>query len=306
MIVGTPRTSAARRAAVRLRIAIFVGNRTFSNRKLRGQIQTKESKWWRVLSGGDNYDPDQLSFDQELLRRFYLNEGFADVQISDAVAELTSDGEEFFLTFIIEEGRRYRFSDIQVNVTLPGLNKESVVDLISTKKGDWYNAAEIEDTVQAFTETIEQRGFAFVNVQPRVERDRDASTINVTYDIGEGSRVYVERVEITGNVRTLDRVIRRNVRLVEGDAFNAAKIRRSRQLIEDLNFFASVDMEKRSGSALDREILNIDVKEKSTGELSFGAGFSSDDCVVSVLSSYWNAVGRPDAGRLGNRNYNAY
>ena len=265
-----------------IQLIVFVGNRAFSNRKLRGEIQTKESKWWRFLSSNDSYDPDRLNFDQELLRRFYLNEGFADVQISDAVAELTSDGEAFFITFIIEEGRRYRFNNVQLNVDLPNVNADSLVDLVSTKKGDVYNAGEIEDTVQALTETIEERGFAFVDVQPSVERDRDASAISVTYDVGEGSRVYVERVEITGNVRTLDRVIRRNVRVVEGDAFNAAKIRRSRQLIENLGFFASIDIKNRPGSAADRRVLNIDVNEKSTGELTFGAGFSSD---VGVLAT---------------------
>ncbi|MFP6755373.1 MAG: outer membrane protein assembly factor BamA [Alphaproteobacteria bacterium] len=260
---------------------VFVGNRVFRNGKLREVIQTKQSRWWRFLSTADAYDPDRMNYDQELLRRFYVNEGFADFQVTGAIAELTPDREKFFITFSVEEGRRYRFDEILVNSDLPNLNTGDLFHLVTTTKGDWYDAADIENTVQRLTQAVGEIGYAFVDVQPRVKRNRDNSTISVTYDIGEGNRIYVERVNITGNVRTLDRVIRRNVRLAEGDAFNAAKVRRSRQLINDLGFFSSVNVENQPGSGQDRSILNIDVSERSTGELSFGAGFSSDAGVLA-------------------------
>ena len=176
---------------------------------------------------------------------------------------------------------------------MPNLNTGDLLDLVTTDKGEWYDAGDIEETVQSLTQAVGEIGYAFVDVQPRVKRDRDNSTISVTYEIGEGNRIYVERVNITGNVRTLDRVIRHNVRLAEGDAFNAAKVRRSRQLINDLGFFSSVKMESQPGSGPDRSILNIDVSERSTGELSFGAGFSSDAGLLgSVGIRERNLLGR--------------
>ena len=263
-------------SATGIRRISFVGNKRFSNRKLREVILTKESRWWRFLSDADSYDPDRVNYDQELLRQFYYNSGFADFQVSSAVAELSPNKEEFFLTYVIEEGKRYKFDNVQLNTDLPNLPIDNLSKLVTTKKQSWYDAGEIEATVQNLTNKVGQLGFAFVNVEPSIKRDRNNSTISVTYDIGEGNRIYVEEVDITGNVRTLDRVIRRNIRLAEGDAFNAAKVRRSRQLIENLGFFSSVDVSSRAGRGPDRRILNFDVSEKSTGELTFGAGFSSD------------------------------
>ena len=264
-----------------IRRILFVGNRTFSNRKLREIILTKESRWWRFLSNVDSYDPDKINYDQELLRRFYLNSGFADFQVVSAVAELTQDKDEFFVTYIIDEGNRYNFDAINLNSEFPNLRTQPLTELVTTKPGNWYDAEEVEETVQSISESVGELGYAFVEVQPSIKRDRDATSISVTYNIGEGSRVYIEEVEITGNVRTLDKVIRRNVRLAEGDAFNAAKVRRSRQLIQNLGFFSSVNMETKPGRGPDRRILNIDVSEQSTGELTFGAGFSSDAGVLA-------------------------
>ena len=259
---------------------LFVGNKNFSNRELREVIRTKQTRWWRFLSTDDTYDPDRINFDGELLRRFYLNNGFADFQVKTSISELTDDQSSFFVTFILDEGRRYKIGDVSINTSLEEVEILPLRRLVETKKGDWYNFDAVESSILELTKEIGGQGHAFVEVLPRVERNRAAGTISIAYDVGEGLRIYVERVEITGNVRTLDRVIRRNVRIAEGDAFNAAKIRRSKQLIEELGFFKNVDIQHASGSAPDRSELQIHVQEQSTGELTFGAGVSSDSGLI--------------------------
>ncbi len=255
---------------------LFVGNEHFSNRKLREVVRTKQTRWWRFLSTDDTYDPDRINFDEELLRRFYLNEGFADFRVRTSISELSDDKAGFFVTYVLDEGKRYKVKEIEISNSFDNLNLTELTDFIRIEEGDWYSADDVEESIQQLTTKVGEQGHAFVEVLPRVERDRENSLISIHFDIGEGQRVYVERVEITGNVRTLDRVIRRNVRIAEGDAFNAAKVRRSKQLIEELGFFSNVDIQHVTGSAGDRSEIHIDVQEQSTGELSFGAGLSSD------------------------------
>ena len=272
---------------------LFVGNNNFSNSKLREIIRTKETRWWRFLSSDDTYDPDRINYDGELLRRFYVNQGYADFQVKSSISELTGNKEGFFVTFVLDEGKRYKISAVTLNTTLPDFDVTSLGTLVATRQGDWYNSDTVEATVQKLTDEIGERGRAFVEVLPRVQRDRANSLISLTYDIGEGERVYVERVEISGNVRTLDRVIRRNVRLAEGDAFSPAKIRRSKQLIEELGFFSNVDIRQLPGSTPDRSEIHIGIQEQSTGELAFGAGLSSDSGVLaSVGITEKNLLGR--------------
>lgn len=256
---------------------VFIGNENFSDSTLREAIQTKQSRWWRFFSTDDSYDPDRLSFDRELLRRYYLKEGFADFRVVSAVAELTPDRSAFFITFTVEEGDRYRFGVIDVVNELPGFDAETVTSNVTTEEGDWYNAEEVEDNIQDLTDDIGSQGFAFVDIEPRIVRRREDKAIDVAYRITEGDRIYVQRIDITGNVRTLDRIIRRNVRLAEGDAFNAARLRRSRTLIQNLGFFSRVDINDQPGDSADQVIVNVDVEEQSTGEVTFGGGFSTTD-----------------------------
>ncbi len=256
---------------------VFIGNENFSDGTLREAIQTKQTRWWRFFSTNDSYDPDRLSFDRELLRRFYLKEGFADFRVISAVAELTPDRSAFFITFTMEEGDRYRFGTIDMVNELPEFDLETVESRVTTDEGDWYNAEEVEENIQDLTDEIGSQGFAFVDIEPQIVRRRDEKAIDVTYRIAEGDRIYVQRIDITGNVRTLDRVIRRNIRLAEGDAFNAARLRRSRTLIQNLGFFSRVDINDQPGDAADQVIVNVDVEEQSTGEVTFGGGFSTTD-----------------------------
>ncbi|KAF0224764.1 MAG: outer membrane [Rhodospirillaceae bacterium] len=254
----------------------FVGNRVYRDSRLREVLSTKEERWYRFLSSDDTYDPDRLTYDRELLRRYYLKHGFADFRVVSGVAELTPDRGGFFLTFTVEEGDRYKFGTATINANLRDLDGNELNPLLTSVPGEWYNADQVEDIVQNLTDSLGSKGFAFVDVRPQVTRDRENKVINITYDVAEGPRVYVERIDITGNVRTLDKVIRREFRLVEGDAFNTAKVRRSRQRIKDLGFFDKAEVTNvPSDSAPDRTIIKVDVQEKSTGELSFGVGWST-------------------------------
>ena len=253
----------------------FVGNREFSDGDLLDEIRTRETRWFRFFSSDDRYDPDRLTLDRELLRRFYLNEGFADFEVVSAVAELTPDRKDFFITFVIDEGTRYQFGAVNVDVSLRNLDPQSVKDLMEIEEGDWYEVDAIDKSVDVISETVGTLGYAFVDVRPRVNRDRENKKIDVTFEVNEGPRVFVERIDIGGNVRTVDEVIRREFRLVEGDAFNAAKLGRSRQRIQNLGFFGKVQVARVPGSAPDKTVLEVDVEEKSTGALTFGAGFST-------------------------------
>ena len=278
----------------------FVGNKRFGASKLKEVIQTKESAWYRFLSTSDTYDPDRLTFDRELLRKFYLGQGYADFRVVSAVAELTPARDAFVVTFTVEEGERYKFGAIDVQSQIKDLDAAALKPLVTAREGDWYSADDVEKTITQITDALGNRGYAFVDIRPNVNRDREARTIAVTFEIQEGPRVFVERIDIIGNVRTLDNVIRREFRLVEGDAFNSAKLRRSQQRIKDLGFFKKVDVSNAQGSAPDRTVVTVQVEEQSTGEISFGAGFSTTDGPLGNINlRERNLLGRGQDLRLG-------
>lgn len=262
----------------------FIGNRSFDDSELRTVIRTKESAWWRFFSTDDTYDPDRLSLDRELLRRFYLRHGYVDFHVVSSVAELSPDREGFYLVFTVEEGERYKVGSVNVKTTLKGLDPETLDESLKLSAGDWYNADAVEKTIDTLSDDVGTLGYAFVNVRPKLDRNREAHTIDLTFDIEEGPRVFVERIDITGNTRTQDRVIRREFRLIEGDAFDAAKLRRSRQRIQDLDFFEKVNVEQVPGNAPDRAVIKVAVEEKSTGSLSIGAGFSTGSGILGDVS----------------------
>jgi outer membrane protein insertion porin family len=268
----------------------FIGNKIFQDGRLRSTISTKEARWYRFFTSADKYDPDRLNFDRELLRRHYLANGYADFRVVSAVAELGRNRADFFITITVEEGERYTFGDIEVSSDLRGVDAEFLRPLVTTSSGETYNADKVEDSIQKLTFELGRLGYAFVDVRPKIERDREGRWIAVNYSIDEGPRVYVDRINIVGNVRTLDRVLRREMRLAEGDAFNAAKLRRSQQRIRGLGFFEKVEVRHEKGRlddkalgaaednfADDRTSITIEVEEQSTGELSFGLGYSSSD-----------------------------
>lgn len=271
----------------------FLGNKAFSDRQLRGVIVTDESRWWNILTSQDNFDPDKMTYDKELLRRFYEAHGYADFRVTSAVAELTPDRKEFFITFTVSEGEQYRFGKGSIDTTFEDFDVALLEGLITFEEGEIYNADKIDDTVESLTLVAGQFGYAFVDIRPRPRKRADEKTVDITFRMKEGPRVYVERIDIIGNTRTLDQVIRRQMRLSEGDAYNRIRLDRSKGLVQSLRYFEEVEIEEEPGGAADKTILKVKVKEQSTGEFSFGVGFSSADSVAGDLSiSERNLLGR--------------
>jgi outer membrane protein insertion porin family len=263
---------------------VFVGNKRFSDAALRGVIQTAESRWYRFLSSDDSYDPDRVTYDREQLRRHYLKNGYADFRVLSALAELSPDKDAFFLTFTLEEGDRYKFGDVSISSSIPNLDPAQLNQHLTVDPGDWYDADKVESIVTKLTEELGNLGYAFVEIEPVAKRDRESKILGVNFEIRESPKVYLERIEVSGNIRTLDKVVRREFRLLEGDAFNAAKLRRSQQRIRNLAFFRKVEVVNVPGSAPDQTVIQVTLEEQSTGELSVGGGFSTADGVVGTVS----------------------
>ena len=263
----------------------ILGNEKFKEGQIRKVFATKQSRPWRFFSSNDTYDPDRLAYDQQKLRQFYLTEGYADFRVASSVAELTPDGRDFIVTYVIEEGERYKFGKVDLESQIRDIKPAEFKSLIRIKSGDWYDAQKIENTVEGLTETAGLLGYAFADVRPQFDRDKEKREMNVVFQIGEAPRVYVERVQINGNTTTLDTVIRREFRLAEGDAFNSIKVKRSRDRLLGLGFFQDkLEIEQKPGSAPDKVILEANVQEKPTGELQVSAGFSSLERFILSLS----------------------
>ena len=267
-----------------IRRIVFIGNKRFSDGQLRSEINTEESRWYRFLSSNDIYDPDRLAFDQELLRKFYLRNGYVDFQVISSIAELAPDREGFIITFTLEEGEQYDVASVDVVSELPDLPAEALKPFVTVEVGEHYDIDAVDESVDDITDEVGRFGYAFVDVRPRVNRRSDEKVVEITFEVGEGPRVYIDRIEIVGNVRTLDSVIRREMQLAEGDAFNRAKVRESERRIRRLGFFEKVEIKNTPTDAPDRTRLTVEVVEQSTGELSFGAGVSSDSGLLANAS----------------------
>ncbi|SEQ87144.1 Beta-barrel assembly machine subunit BamA [Sphingobium sp. YR768] len=272
----------------------IIGNEKFKDGELRTQMVTKQSRWFRVFSSGTSYDPDRLAYDQQKLRQFYLTEGYADFRVISAVAELTPDKQDFIITYVVEEGDRYKFGDVKVESDIRDLSGDGLTKRLPMKKGDWYNAKLVEDTVDTLSETAGLFGYAFADVSPDFNREKESLTMGINFRIANAPRVYVERVDINGNTLTQDKVVRREFRLAEGDAFNSFLVKRSKDRINSLGFFQEkLDVEQKPGSAPDRIVLETNVQEKSTGELSLSAGYSSlERFIVSASITQRNFRGK--------------
>jgi len=220
----------------------FVGNRNFTSGELRGALLTKESRWWRFFSSSNNYDPDRLEYERDLLRQFYAKNGYADFQVVSAVAELTPDRKDFFITFTVEEGEKYRIGEVKVKTSLAKLDENALENFVPIKPGEIYDGERIEKATESITFATGASGYAFVDVQPRLDRNPETRTIDLTFQVNEGPRVYVERINIKGNTRTLDQVIRREIRVAEGDAYNKVLIDRSKSRVRAVVYFTEVEI----------------------------------------------------------------
>lgn len=271
----------------------FIGNEEYSDARLRSEIVTRQSRLWRFFSSNDNYDPNRLEFDRELLRQFYQNKGYYDFRVTTADAAITPDQEDWYITFTIDEGRVYDFGEITVDTTLDKLNEDALVRSLAIREGELYEGDLIEEAIDRLTAIAGISGYAFVDVIPRITPNPDTGTVDITFALDEGPRVYIERINIIGNTRTLDPIIRRQLNVSEGDAFNRVSIDRSGNRVRSLGYFSNVDTAELPGSEPDRAVIDLSVEEQPTGELSLAAGFSSVDAfLIDISVSERNLRGR--------------
>jgi len=261
----------------KVRAINIIGAEHFKVGQLRKQMYTKQAGGpLGFLKSNDSYDPDRLAADQQKLRAFYLTQGYADFRVVSALAELTPDRKDFVITYVVEEGPRYKFGKVTAESDLRDLNAAKISSLVRLKEGTWFNAKAVEDTVTGLNEIAGTLGYAFADISPNYDRDSEHKIMNISFHANETPRVYVEHINIQGNTVTRDKVIRREFRVNEGDAFNALKVKRSQDRIQSLGFFQEkLEVKQTPGSTPDRIDLGLDVEEKSTGQLQLSAGYSS-------------------------------
>ena len=271
----------------------FLGNEEYSDNRLRKEIVTRQSRWWQFFSSNDNYDPGRMEYDRDLLRQFYQNKGYYDFRVESAVAELTPDQKDFYITYTIDEGEIYRFGEVNVETELEKLNTDVLRASLSAKSGDLFRGDTIEQSIDGLTYVAGIGGYAFIDVRPEISADMETKTVNVTFHVNEGPRVYINRINIVGNTQTLDRVIRRELRINEGDAFNRVLLDRSRNRVRALGYFKDVEVTELPTADPDQIDVDLKVTEQPTGEMSFSAGFSSSESfLVDVSVAQRNVLGR--------------
>ena len=271
----------------------FLGNEEYSDNRLRKEIVTRQSRWWQFFSSNDNYDPGRMEYDRDLLRQFYQNKGYYDFRVESAVAELTPDQKDFYITYTIDEGEIYRFGEVNVETELEKLNTDVLRASLSAKSGDLFRGDTIEQSIDGLTYVAGIGGYAFIDVRPEISADMETKTVNVTFHVNEGPRVYINRINIVGNTQTLDRVIRRELRINEGDAFNRVLLDRSRNRVGALGYFKDVEVTELPTADPDQIDVDLKVTEQPTGEMSFSAGFSSSESfLVDVSVAQRNVLGR--------------
>lgn len=259
----------------------FIGNENFSDPDLLSEISTSKSKWWKFLSSADSYDSDRIDFDKEKLRRFYGSNGYADFNAISAIAQIAPTKDKFFITFLLEEGIKYKFGEINIINNIEKFDESILEEKILVKKNKIFNSNLLEKTVDAMIEIMSEKSYAFAHIQPLLKRNKDKKTIDIDFVIDETPSVYVDQVIINGNTRTHDEVIRRELRMKEGDPYNINQINRSKQRLENLNFFEKVEIKTNRIGQTNKVDLIIEVKEKKTGELNLGIGYSTVDKITS-------------------------
>jgi len=279
----------------KVRAINIIGNDHYGDGRLRKEMYTREAGGiLGFFRQNDSYDPDRLAADQQKLRAFYLTEGYADFRVVSALAELTPDRKDFVITYVVEEGPRYKFGTIDTESALRDLSSDTLQKFIKLRQGDWFNAKAVEDIVTALNEVAGAQGYAFADISPTYDRDAENHVMSIRFKVNETPRVYVERIDIRGNTTTRDKVIRREFRINEGDAFNALKVKRSQDRLQSLGFFQEkLEVKQTQGSAPDKVILSTDLEEKSTGELQLSAGYSSlEKFIIAASIQQRNFMGK--------------
>ncbi|HVY18469.1 MAG TPA: outer membrane protein assembly factor BamA [Bauldia sp.] len=289
---------------------IFVGNKAFTASRLTGIIQTRTTNWLSWLNKRDVYSEEKLQADQELLRRFYLQHGYADFQVLGADAQFDAARGRYVVTFTVDEGPKYKFGDVTVDSSINGVTGDSLKSFVRTRSGRVFNATEIEKSTEALTIELSRLGYVFAQVRPRGDRDYTNNVIAMTYVIDEGPRAYVERIDIRGNTKTRDYVIRREFDISEGDAYNRVMVDRAERRLRALGYFKTVQISTEPGSAPDKVVLVVDVEDQSTGSFSVSVGVSTTDGLIGeVALEESNFLGRGQAvrvsvgGSAGSRTY---
>ena len=278
----------------------FIGNERYGDGTLRSKLRTTESNFLSFFKTSDVYDPRRFEADQQILRDFYLNNGYADFRIVSAIADYDASDEAFFITYTVDEGDKYDIGAVDIESNIVNLPGEELRRQVRTDPGDRYNAEDVDKTLEDMTLAVAERGYAFGQVRPRGFRNAEADTVDITYVVEEGPRVYVERINIVGNTRTQDFVIRREFDLAEGDAYNRVLIDRAERRLNNLNYFKRVRIVNEQGSAPDRVVINVYVEEDSTGNIGLGGGWSSaDGFVVDASLTERNFLGRGQQIKIG-------
>lgn len=277
----------------------FLGNKAFSDSKLRSVIETSEEAWWRFFSSSSTYDEDRLSLDKSKLMEYYQQKGYIDFAIESATAELNSERDGFILKFVVNEGKRYAINKITLNDTLTSVDKQEIFDEIDQSEGDYYNRTDVRKNEEDMVLFLSKKGYPFVDVQASVKRIKD-DTIDLTYNISETEPAYIERIEVVGNSRTLEEVIRRRLSIIEGDPLNRSLLQRSERDLRGTGYFAKADFIERPGSQDGKVNMTVDVEEQSTGDITFGVGFSTNNGPLGEISlSERNFLGRGQRVRVG-------
>ncbi|CAL7959779.1 Outer membrane protein assembly factor BamA [Alphaproteobacteria bacterium] len=267
-----------------IRKIAFVGNNAFGEKDLKQLLLSKESMWFRLFSSADSYDAERLAIDQEMLKQNYLNAGYADFRVINVISELSPRKDGFFVTFVLEEGQKYKIRGIRIDNKLKNVGDESLKNLLLMKAGDVFNQSKIDDTADKFTKFLGQEGYAFIDVDHSFEKDSEKQLLDITFKIGEGNKVYLNKINIKGNVRTLDKVIRREMRVEEGDSYNFAKILRSKQRLGNTGYFSALAIAPKNTNVLDKIDLDVDVTEQSTGAINFQIGYNSSSGLMGGVS----------------------
>ena len=262
----------------------ILGNKAFSDSRLQRVISTKESNWLSWFTKNDTYDQERLAADEEKLRQFYLNHGYADFRVVSSIADLDRERNVFFVSITVDEGEQYSIGDVEIDSAVPDVDAEALREQVKTKSGDTYRVDDVTETLEDITVEISKSGYAFARVSPRADRDYENKTINLVYQVDEGARAYIERINIRGNTRTRDYVIRREFDMAEGDAFNRVLLDRAKRRLNALGFFEKVEIDTAPGSASDRVVLNVVVEEKGTGSVSIGGGYSTTDGLIADIA----------------------
>jgi len=284
----------------RIKQITFAGNKAYSNSKLQSVITSSESKWWHFFSSADVYDPDKTLYDQEQLRQFYMQNGYADFSVLTTSAELSNKKDAYLLTYTIHEGDVYKYGDLQIDSKIKDVDPATLYTLLQLKKGAIFNLSEVEEAVDRLTDYLGQHGYVFVDVDTDYKKNNEQLSVDVIFSIQEAPRVYVNKINIRNNTRTQDRVIRREMRLHEGDPYNATKMQRSRQRVQNLGYFSNVDMKNVRTDQIDKVDVDIEVEETSTGSIKFGIGYNTATGPLgSITLTENNFLGKGQSVSLG-------